>query len=119
MSSRNEGLVTSSFKWPSHDSCRCSISSARRSLCSGLRFSTHFPLSNFFAGADAEAVEPTADSGFVLKIEAFGGAAIVAGDVAETDVCECRDDVSSLSVGEDGGCAEDDGGSEEVEAAAT
>ena len=44
-------MTISSFNWDSHVSSRDAISSASRSFCSGVSFSTHFPLSNLGSGA--------------------------------------------------------------------
>ena len=123
LSSRNEGLVTSSLRGPSHDSCRYSISNASRSFCSGLSFSTHFALSNLVVGADAEAAGAAAESLALLNIEAVGVAAafvaIAAVVVAEVDDCDGIGDVSSFTVdGEEGGAADDEG-AEELEAEVT
>ena len=58
MSSRNFLLRISSLSCDSQLSCRVSISSASKSFCSGVSFSSHFALSNLvngaFAGAPAE-----------------------------------------------------------------
>ena len=48
-------MTISSFSWDSQLSSREAISSASRSLCSAVSFSTHFPLSNFDNGAAASA----------------------------------------------------------------
>ena len=108
--------MTSSFNGPSHDSCRYSISSANSSFCSGLSFSTHFALSNLFAGAEADAAGGAAgaESFALLKMEAVW--VVVA--VEATD-CDGIGDVSSFAVdGEEGG-AEDASGAEELEVGAT
>ena len=64
-SSRKSFVTISSFNWDSHVSSKDAISSASRSFCSGVSFSTHFPLSNLGNGAvfasDAAAGAAAAD----------------------------------------------------------
>lgn len=53
--SRKSFVTISSFSCDSQLSSREAISSASKSFCSGVSFSTHFPLSNFANGAAASA----------------------------------------------------------------
>ena len=53
--SRKSFVTISSFNWDSQVSSNDAISSASRSFCSGVSFSTHFPLSNLGNGAAASA----------------------------------------------------------------
>ena len=48
-------MTISSLSWDSQLSSSEAISSASRSFCSAVSFSTHFPLSNFGNGAAASA----------------------------------------------------------------
>ena len=69
--SRKSFVTISSFNCDSHVSSNDAISNASRSFCSGVSFSTHFPLSNLgkgaaFASAAAADVPAAAD----VKIDA-------------------------------------------------
>ncbi len=84
---RKSLLRSSSFRCASQLSSSVSISRARRSLCSGVSFSTHFALSNLGAGA----VVGLAAVGFDLNI----GAAVV------VDAVDFGDESSAASGGEE------------------
>ena len=68
--SRKSFVTISSFNWDSHVSSRDAISSASRSFCSGVSFSTHFPLSNFGSGAAFASATDGAAAGADVKMDA-------------------------------------------------
>ena len=78
-------MITSSFSWDSQLSSREAISSASRSFCSGVSFSTHFALSNLGTGAvgsaedEAAAVEVKMDAVVVAAVDSvrFGEASSI------------------------------------------
>ena len=80
--SRKSFVITSSFSWDSQLSSKEAISSASKSFCSGVSFSTHFALSNLGTGAagsaedEAAAVEVNMDAVVVAAVDSvrFGEA---------------------------------------------
>lgn len=84
-------MTISSFNWDSQVSSKEAISSASKSFCSGVSFSTHFALSNLGKGAAASAA---------------GGGGAAAADVKMAAVADAVDfcEESSITVagGEEG-----------------
>ena len=77
--SRKSFVTISSFNWDSHVSSRDAISSASRSFCSGVSFSTHLPLSNFGSGAAFASAADGAAAGADVKMDA----AVVVADTVD------------------------------------
>lgn len=92
-SSRNSFVTISSFNWDNQVSSKEVISSASRSFCSDVSFSTHFALSNLGNGAVASAAggaAPAAD----VKMDAV---------VAGVDVVDfCEESSGTVAGGEEG-----------------
>lgn len=82
--SRNSFVTISSFNWDSQVSSKEAISSASKSFCSGVSFSTHFALSNLGNGAAASAAAAgrAAAAAADVKIDAVGAV------VDAVDFCE-------------------------------
>lgn len=89
--SRNSFVTISSFNWDSQVSSKEAISSASKSFCSGVSFSTHFALSNLGNGAAASAA---------------GGGGAAAADVKMAAVADavdfCEESSRTVAGGEEG-----------------
>ena len=68
--SRKSFVTISSFNCDSHVSSKDAISSASRSFCSGVSFSTHFPLSNLGSGAAFASAAAEGAAGADVKMDA-------------------------------------------------
>lgn len=90
--SRNSFVTISSFNWDSQVSSNEVISSASKSFCSGVSFSTHFALSNLGNGAAASAGGGAAAAD--VKMDAV---------VAVVDAVDfCEESLRTVAGGEEG-----------------
>ena len=68
--SRKSFVTISSFNCDSHVSSNDAISNASKSFCSGVSFSTHFPLSNLGSGAAFASAAAEGPAGADVKMDA-------------------------------------------------